>query len=52
MDSAIGEILDRETRPPTFLLSAEEFAGVLELSGCEPESHIDFMRRLSLAVAA
>jgi ParB/RepB/Spo0J family partition protein len=51
MDSAIGEILDQSTKPPTFLLSAEEFTGILENMGAtEPESHEDFMRRLSLAV--
>jgi ParB/RepB/Spo0J family partition protein len=53
MDSAIAEILDRSTKPPTFVLSAEEFATVLANTGVvEPESHGDFMRRLSLAVTA
>jgi hypothetical protein len=51
MDSAIGEVLDQSTRPPTFLLSAEEFDAVLERTSREPESHDDFMQRLALAVA-
>jgi hypothetical protein len=52
MDRALGEVLDMGTHPPTFLLSAEEFASVLELSNQDSESHNDFITRLSLAVSA
>jgi ParB/RepB/Spo0J family partition protein len=53
MESAIGEILDQSVRPPAFLLSAEEFTTILDgMGSIEPESHSDFMRKLSLAVSA
>jgi hypothetical protein len=53
MESAIAEILELTTEPPTFLLSPEEFTTIIEnMSATEPESHEDFMRRLSLAVTA
>jgi ParB/RepB/Spo0J family partition protein len=52
MEAALAEVLDTDTSPPTFLLTAEEFAAVLSRTGkAERESAIDFKRRLSLAVA-
>jgi ParB/RepB/Spo0J family partition protein len=52
MDGALAEILDTESDPPTFLLTADEFALVLARTGRgEKESHLDFRKRLSLAVS-
>jgi ParB family chromosome partitioning protein len=52
MDDALVEILDTESDPPTFLLTADEFAAVLARTGKgQKESHLDFLKRLSLAVS-
>jgi ParB/RepB/Spo0J family partition protein len=57
MHGAIGVLLNQEVDPPSFLLSPEEFAEVLELGRYEKagrvwaEGYGDFMSRLELAVS-
>ena len=53
MTSALNEIIDTSTAPPSFVLTPDEFSKVIE--ECElvgRQSHEDFMARLQLAVIA
>ena len=50
MNSAICEILDIESEPPTFLLTPEEFAEAVDVLSGQQASHEDFINMLVVKV--